>query len=391
MPVYNRIAHFADDMTQWRRSIHENPELGYEEVKTAALVAEKLASFGVDQVVTGLGKTGVVGVIKGGPGKRSIGLRADMDALPMSEEGDVAYKSKNAGRMHACGHDGHTTMLLGAARYLAETRNFDGTVYVIFQPAEEGLAGARAMIQDGLFDKFPMDAVYGMHNWPGMQVGHFAIKHGTMMAAADRFDVTIRGRGCHAAQPHNGIDPVFITSQIVGALQSIASRFVDPAEPVVVSVTEIKAGSAYNVIPETAYFRGTIRTLTPETRKRAEELFRQIVNGVAATFGAAVELQYHLGYPPTVNESNAVDLARRVARDLAGDESVHEFPAASMGGEDFAFMLEQKPGSYILVGNGTEGRHARGLHNASYDFNDAALPVGASYWAKLVETALPKS
>jgi amidohydrolase len=391
MPVYNRIAHFADDMAQWRRSIHENPELGYEEVKTSALVAEKLASFGVDEVVTGLGKTGVVGVIRGGNSKRAIGLRADMDALPMQEEGEVPYKSKNAGRMHACGHDGHTTMLLGAARYLAETRNFDGTVYVIFQPAEEGLAGARSMIEDGLFDRFPIDAVYGMHNWPGLPVGHFAIKKGTMMAAADRFDVTVRGKGCHAAQPHNGTDPVYITSQIVIALQSIASRFVDPSEPVVVSVTEIKTGSAYNVIPESAYFRGTVRTLTPDTRKQAETLFRQIVQGVAATYGATVELQYHLGYPPTVNETGAVDLARNVAADLAGTDSVHEFPAASMGGEDFAFMLEKKPGSYILIGNGTEGRHARGLHNASYDFNDASLPIGASYWAKLAETALAKA
>ncbi|MDB5364220.1 MAG: Amidohydrolase family protein [Rhodospirillales bacterium] len=390
MPVYNRIAHFADDMVRWRRTIHANPELGMEERETAALVAQQLAAFGVDEVVTGVGRLGVVGVIRAGNSRRAIGLRADMDALPIEEEGNVPYRSNNPGRMHACGHDGHTTMLLGAARYLAETRNFDGTVYVIFQPAEEGLGGAEAMLADGLFERFPVETVHGMHNWPGLPEGHFAIRDGTMMAATDQFEVTVHGKGCHAAQPHKGVDPVFVTSQIVGALQSIVSRRIDPAEAVVVSVTQLQAGSAHNIIPETSWFRGTVRTTSKAARHQVHALFGEIVTGIAATHGATVAIDYQLNIPPTVNEAGAVALARRAAAALVGADALHEVASACMAGEDFAFMLEKKAGSYMLIGNGTEGRHANGLHNPSYDFNDAVLPTGASYWAKLAETALPK-
>jgi amidohydrolase len=390
MPVYNRIAHFADDMVRWRHAIHANPELGMEEHATAALVAEQLVSFGVDEVVTGVGKLGVVGVIRAGSAPRAIGLRADMDALPITEEGDVPYRSNNPGLMHACGHDGHTTMLLGAARYLAETRNFDGTVYVIFQPAEEGRGGAEAMLADGLFERFPVDSVHGMHNWPGLAAGHFAIRTGTMMAAVDQFDVTVRGKGCHAAQPHKGVDPVHVTTQIVGALQAIVSRRIDPAQAAVVSVTQLQAGSAHNIIPETCWFRGTVRTTSHDVRHQVRALFHDIVTGIAASHGASVEIDYQLNIPPTVNDAGAVALARTAAAELVGDSSLHEVASSCMAGEDFAVMLEKKAGSYILIGNGTDGRHANGLHNPSYDFNDAVLPTGASYWVKLAETALRK-
>lgn len=274
--------------------------------------------------------------------------------------------------------------------YLAETRNFDGTVYLIFQPAEEGRGGAEAMLADGLFERFPVDTVHGMHNWPGLPAGEFAIRVGTMMAATDQFEVTVRGKGGHGAQPHRTVDPIFVTTQIVGALQSLVSRRIDPAQPAVVSVTQLQAGSAHNIIPETSWFRGTVRTTSHEVRQQVRDLFHEITTGIAASFGATVEIDYQLRIPPTVNEANAVALARAAATELAGEGAVHDVESSCMAGEDFAFMLEKKAGSYMLIGNGTQGRHGTGLHNSSYDFNDAILPAGASYWAKLVETALPK-
>jgi hippurate hydrolase len=376
-------------MESWRHSIHANPELGYQEFETARLVAGKLKEFGVDEVIAGVGGTGVVGIIRAGSSARAIALRADMDALPIQEEGAAPYRSTADGRMHACGHDGHSTMLLGAAQYLSSTRNFDGTLYLIFQPAEEGLAGAAAMIRDGLFERFPADAVYGMHNWPGMKLGQFGIRPGPIMAANDRFDIVIRGVGCHAALPQRGIDPIVVASHIVVAAQTIASRFNDPAHPIVVSFTSIHGGSAYNVIPETVQLRASIRTLSPEIRLKTEALLRQIVSGVAESFGAGAEITHASGYPPTVNEPNATLFARSVAADIVGPENVLALENAMMSAEDFAFMLEQKPGCYILVGNGADAEHRHPLHSPHYDFNDAVLPIGASYWARLAESALP--
>ncbi len=387
MPIVNRLAEFHDEITAWRRDFHENPEILYETVRTAGRVAELLESFGADEVATGIGKTGVVGVIKGrnGGSGKTIGLRADMDALPIEEITGKEYASKTPGKMHACGHDGHTSMLLGAAKYLAETRNFDGTVVLIFQPAEEGGAGAKAMIDDGLMTRWGIDEVYGMHNQPGLPVGEFSIRKGPVMAATDEFAVKITGRGGHAAKPHETIDPVVAGAQIVSALQSIASRNADPLKSVVVSVTVFQAGNAFNVIPQEVTLRGTVRTLDAGVRELAEERFKSIVNGVAEAMGASAEIEYILGYPVVVNHDDQTDFAAEIAEGVAGEGKVGRDMAPMMGGEDFAYMLEERPGAFIFCGNGDSA----GLHHPMYDFNDDAIPVGCSYWVKLIETALP--
>ncbi|CTQ58164.1 MAG: M20 aminoacylase family protein [Roseibium album] len=387
MPIVNRLADLADEITVWRRDFHENPEILYETVRTAEKVAELLESFGVDEVTTGIGKTGVVGVIKGRNGGtgRTVGLRADMDALPIEEATQKPYASKIPGKMHACGHDGHTAMLLGAAKYLSETRNFDGTVVVIFQPAEEGGAGAKAMIDDGLMTRWPIDEVYGMHNYPGMPVGEFAIRKGPIMAATDEFRITITGKGGHAAKPHQTIDPVVVGSKMVSVLQTIASRNANPLDSVVVSVTVFNAGNAFNVIPQEALLRGTVRTLSPEMRDLAEERMNNIVRSIAEAFDARAELEFRRGYPVTANHDDQTDFAAEIAEGIAGDGKVNRNIEPMMGGEDFSYMLEERPGAFIFAGNGDTA----GLHHPEYDFNDDLIPVGCSYWVKLVETALP--
>ncbi|MBD8877263.1 M20 aminoacylase family protein [Roseibium polysiphoniae] len=387
MPIVNRLADFHDEITAWRRDFHENPEILYETVRTAEKVAELLKGFGVDEVVTGIGQTGVVGVIKGknGGAGKTIGMRADMDALPINEITGKEYASKTPGKMHACGHDGHTSMLLGAAKYLAETRNFDGTVVVIFQPAEEGGAGAKAMIDDGLMTRWNIDEVYGMHNYPGMPVGEFAIRKGALMAATDEFHVKITGRGGHAAKPHETIDPIVAGSQIVTALQTIASRNADPLKSVVVSVTVFEAGNAFNVIPQEATLRGTVRTLDPGVRELAEERFKAIVTAIAEGMGATAEIDYILGYPVVVNHDEETDFAAKIAEEVAGQGKVNRDLPPMMGGEDFAYMLEERPGAFIFAGNGDSA----GLHHPMYDFDDNAIPYGCSYWVRLAETALP--
>ncbi|CTQ56621.1 putative hydrolase YxeP [Roseibium album] len=387
MPIINRLADLTDEITAWRRDIHENPEILYETVRTAGKVAELLESFGLDEIATGIGKTGVVGVIKGKNGGkgRTIGLRADMDALPIEEITGKPYASKVPGKMHACGHDGHTAMLLGAAKYLAETRNFDGTVVVIFQPAEEGGAGAKAMIDDGLMTRWPIEEVYGMHNFPGMPVGEFAIRKGPIMAATDEFRISITGRGGHAAKPHDTIDPIVVGSQMVNALQTIASRNADPLDSVVVSVTVFQAGNAFNVIPQETFLQGTVRTLSPEMRDLAQERMELIVKATAEAFGASAELKFIRGYPVTANHDDQTDFAAAIAEGIAGEGKVQRDIAPMMGGEDFSYMLEERPGAFIFAGNGDSA----GLHHPAYDFNDELIPVGCSYWVKLVETALP--
>ncbi len=388
MPIVNRVADLQPDIQAWRRDIHQHPELLYEVHRTAALVADRLREFGCDEVVTGLGRTGVVGVIRGnrpaGKGDvRVIGLRADMDALPIEEATGLPYASKNPGLMHACGHDGHTAMLLGAARYLAETRNFAGEAVVIFQPAEEGGAGAVAMIKDGLMDRFGIEQVYGMHNGPGIPVGSFAIRPGAIMAGGDAVHIRIEGRGGHAARPHKCIDSVLVGAQLINALQSIVSRSVDPLESAVISICQFHAGNARNVIPQTAELQGTVRTLDAEVRKLVERRVREVVAGVAQMTGAKIDLTYDRGYPVTVNHVPQTDVAVRAAREIAGDANVQEMPPL-MAGEDFAFMLEQRPGALIFCGNGDSA----GLHHPAYNFNDEALVFGTSYWIKLVENTL---
>jgi hippurate hydrolase len=388
MPIVNRVADLQPDIQAWRRDIHENPELLYEVHRTAAFVADRLREFGCDEVATGLGKTGVVGVIKGkkpaGKGDiKVIGLRADMDALPIEEATSLSYASKNPGLMHACGHDGHTAMLLGAARYLAETRNFAGDAVVIFQPAEEGGAGAAAMIKDGLMDRFGIEQVYGMHNGPGLPVGSFAIRPGPIMAATDSIDIKIEGLGGHAARPHKCIDSVLVGSQLITALQSIVSRSVDPLESAVISICEFHAGNARNVIPQTAELRGTVRTLTAETRELVEKRVREVVVGVAQITGAKIDLVYEHGYPVTMNHAAQTEFATQVAKEIAGEANVHESPPM-MGAEDFSYMLEARPGAFIFCGNGDSA----GLHHPAYNFNDEAIVYGTSYWIKLVEDTL---
>jgi amidohydrolase len=387
MPIVNRVADLQPDIQAWRRDIHEHPELLYDVHRTAAFVADRLREFGCDEVATGLGKTGVVGVIKGrkpgGGDVKVIGLRADMDALPIEEATHLPYASKIPGKMHACGHDGHTAMLLGAARYLAETRNFAGNAVVIFQPAEEGGAGAKAMIKDGLMDRFGIEQVYGMHNGPGIPIGSFAIRQGPIMAATASIDIRIEGHGGHAARPHKCIDSVLVGVQLINALQQIVSRNVDPLEAAVVSICEFHAGNARNVIPQTAELRGTVRTLTREVKDLIEKRVHEVCAGVAQMTGAKIDLTYEHGYPVTVNHAAQTDFATRIAREVAGEANVHEM-APMMGAEDFSFMLEARPGAFIFCGNGDSA----GLHHPAYNFNDEAIVHGTSYWIKLVENTL---
>ncbi|WP_417247976.1 M20 aminoacylase family protein [Celeribacter sp.] len=384
MPVKNRLAEMLPEITEWRRDFHENPELMFELPRTSAKVADLLRSFGCDEVVEGIAKTGVVGVIKGksNTSGRTIGLRADMDALPIMEATGVEYASKNPGVMHACGHDGHTSMLLGAAKYLAETRNFDGTAVVIFQPAEEGGGGGRVMCEEGLMERFKIDEVYGMHNWPGYPVGKFAIRSGPFFAAADEYVITIEGKGGHAAKPHEAIDSTVVASHVVIALQTIASRNVDPTEQVVVSVTSFETSSkAHNVIPQRVTLKGTCRTLKNEIRDQAEKRITEIATGIAASFGAVATVDYHRGYPVMVNHERETEFAVEAATKIAGE--CVESPLV-MGGEDFAYMLEARPGAYILVGNGDTAP----VHHPEFNFNDEAIPAGSSWYVEMVESRL---
>lgn len=389
MPILNRVASFQQDMTEWRRDLHAHPEIGLDLPRTSAIVAEKLKAFGVDEVITGIGHSGLVGVIRGRHPEngRAIGLRADMDALPIHEETGVPYASQVPGAMHACGHDGHTTMLLGAARYLAETRNFDGTVYLIFQADEEGLHGAPSMIKDGLFDKFPMQRVFGIHNWPTEPVGSFRWRNGPIMAAVGDINIKISGRGAHGAKPNEGIDPILVASYIVTGLQSVISRRVNATDCGVVTIGHIAAGQARNVIPDTAIMQGTARWFKPEVGDLLEKEVRQIVSGVAAAYGAKADVEFKRRVPPTVNDVDATKLAVRAAETVAGSAGVVEMGDPSMGGEDFAYMLQEKPGSYIMLG-AAAGAESFGLHHPKYDFNDDILPVGASYFVTLTEMAL---
>jgi hippurate hydrolase len=385
MPIINRVADLLPEISAWRQDIHAYPEILFDVHRTAGMVADKLKSFGCDQVVTGIGRTGVVGVIKGNkPGARTIGLRADMDALPITEITGLPYQSKNAGKMHACGHDGHTAMLLGAAKYLAETRNFAGTAVVIFQPAEEGGGGGREMVKDGLMERFAIEEVYGMHNYPGLPLGDFAIRPGPMMAAADRIYIDLEGLGGHAARPHVSIDTVLVGAQIINQLQSIVARNVDPLESAVVSICQFNAGTADNIIPQTARLSGTARSLTPETRDLVEKRLFEVVEGTAKLYGAKAKLVYKRDYPVTRNHERQTKFAAAVASSVVGGDRVDEAVAPVMGAEDFSFMLEARPGAFIFVGNGDSA----GLHHPAYNFNDELIPVGTSYWVKLVETAM---
>ncbi|NMA98353.1 MAG: amidohydrolase [Phyllobacteriaceae bacterium] len=387
MPVINRIAEFQTEIAEWRRDLHAHPEVLFDVHRTAGVVTEKLGEFGCDEIITGLAGTGVVGIINGrsNVSGRTIGLRADMDALPMTEKTGAPYSSKTDGKMHACGHDGHTAMLLGAAKYLAETRNFDGRVALIFQPAEEGGGGGKVMLEDGLLDKVAIDEVYGMHNWPGMPLGHFGIRTGGIMAATDRFYIDIEGLGGHAARPQQTIDPIIVAAQLVTALQTIVSRNLDPLESAVLSVTMIEAGEADNVISRTAKVTGTVRTLDGGVQDFIEARLNEFVPSFAASFGAKASIRYARGYPVTVNAEAQTRFAAEVARDVVGADRVDDDVAPSMGGEDFSFMLNERPGAYIFLGNGDSSE----LHTDTYDFNDEAIPVGVSYWARLVEKALP--
>ncbi|NKJ06281.1 MULTISPECIES: M20 aminoacylase family protein [unclassified Rhizobium] len=384
MPILNRAAELQGEVTEWRRYIHTRPELLYAVENTAAFVAEKLRSFGVDEVVTGIGRTGVVGLIRGKGEGRTVGLRADMDALPLTEITGKPWASETPGKMHACGHDGHTAMLLGAAKYLAETRNFNGNIAVIFQPAEEGGAGGDAMVKDGMMERFQIAEVYGMHNLPGLPVGHFAIRKGPIMAATDEFTVSIKGVGGHAAMPHKTIDPIAIGAQIVSNLQLIASRSANPLKSVVVSVTTFNAGNAHNVIPSEASFGGTVRTLDHEMRDLAEQRFKQVVSGIAASHGAEVAIEFHRNYPVTFNHADETDHAIAIAEEIAGAGNVVPDIDPMMAGEDFSYMLLARPGAFIFVGNGDSA----GLHNPAYDFNDEAIAHGISYWVRLAEQRL---
>ncbi|UAB89743.1 amidohydrolase [Ruegeria sp. SCSIO 43209] len=385
MPIKNRLAEMHEEITGWRRDIHQHPEILYDTHRTSALVAEKLKEFGCDEVVTGIGRTGVVGVIKGKTDTqgRVIGLRADMDALPMQEQTGLDYASKTDGAMHACGHDGHTAMVLGAAKYLSETRNFDGTAIVIFQPAEEGGNGAEAMCKDGLMDRFGIQEVYAMHNVPGVPTGQFAIRSGPLLAAADEFDIHLEGRGGHAAKPHETIDTTVMLSQLIVALQTIVSRNADPILQAVLSVTSVETSSkAFNVIPQSAQVRGTVRTHSNEMRDLIETRLSEVAEGIAETFGGTVKVSYTRGVPVTINAEEQTEFAAEAAISVGG--SCDEAPMV-MGGEDFSFMLEERPGAFIVLGNGDSA----GLHHPEYNFNDEIIPMGCSWFAEMVERRMP--
>jgi hippurate hydrolase len=386
MQMIDELESLREPMTRWRRDLHAHPEIAFQEQRTADLVATRLESFGIE-VHRGIARTGVVGKLRAGNSLRAIALRADMDALPIEEANDFAHRSRHAGRMHACGHDGHTAMLLGAACHLARTRRFNGCVYFIFQPAEESEGGGRLMVEEGLFERFPVEAVYGLHNWPGLPVGQFAVMPGPMMACSDGFEIRLLGRGTHAAMPHLGRDPVLAAAALVQALQSIASRRVSATDPVVLSVTQIHAGDTWNVIPAQATLRGTARAFTPAVQDQIEAALHEIAAGVAAAHGVSAEVEYLRRYPPTINSAPEAALAARVAAAVFGAANVHTDLAPTMGAEDFAFMLQKKPGAYAWIGNGgVEGGCI--LHNPRYDFNDAILPLGGAYWVHLAETIL---
>ncbi len=394
MKLIDPIIQFHAELKDIRRAIHANPELSYEEVQTAELVAQKLTEWGIP-VVCGMGGTGVVGVIRNGSSSRAVGLRADMDALPLQEHNTFAHKSKNDGKMHACGHDGHTTMLLGAAHHLAKHRNFDGTVYVIFQPAEEGAGGAKAMMDDGLFEQCPMEAVFGMHNWPGARAGSMGVVSGPMMASSNEFELVIKGKGSHAAQPHMSIDPIMVPVQIAQSWQTIVSRNTSPIASAVLSITKIHAGSATNIVPDSASMIGTVRTFTIPVLDMIEKRMREIAEHTAAAFNAAVEFRFIRNYPPLINHSIETEFSKTVMKEVLGEAGVLTDVEPTMGSEDFAFMLLEKPGCYVFIGNG-DGAHRDvghglgpcNLHNPSYDFNDDLLPIGASYWVTLAERFL---
>ena len=388
MPIVNRIAALSDDMAAWRHDFHEHPELLYDVHRTAGIVADKLREFGCDEVVRGVGRTGVVGVIRGrkSTSGKTIGLRADMDALPITETSGVSYASKTPGLMHACGHDGHTAMLLGAAKYLAETRNFDGTAVVIFQPAEEGGAGGKAMVDDGLMTRWGIQEVYGLHNMPGLPEGHFATTPGPMLASSDSLEIKVLGKGGHAgAGPHKAVDSVLIGAQIVNALQSIVARNVDPLKSAVISITMFQAGTASNIIPETAELKGTVRTLDPEVRDLVERRIGEVADSVARAYGGSAETKYTRLYPVTVNHRREAGVAADVARDIVGPDRVNEHMVPLMGAEDFAFMLEARPGAFVFLGMGD----CNECHHPAYRFNDAILGHGASYWVRLIEKNMP--
>ena len=395
MKLIDAVVDFHSELQSIRRNIHTYPELSYEETRTGDLVAEKLTAWGIP-VLRGMGVTGVVGVIRRGTSTAAIGLRADMDALPMQEFNTFAHASQHDGKMHACGHDGHTAMLLGAAHYLAQHGNFDGTVYVIFQPAEEGGAGAQKMIEDGLFEQCPMQAVYGMHNWPGAPTGSFSVTPGPMMASSNEFEVIVRGKGAHAAQPHKGVDPIMVAVQIAQSWQTIVSRNKSPLDAGVLSITQIHAGSATNVIPDDATLIGTVRTFTLPVLDLMEQRMRDVAAHTAAAFGAEVEFNFKRNYPPLINHAAETAFAVGVMQGIVGVENVDAAVEPTMGSEDFAFMLLHKPGCYVFLGNGDGGHRDAGhglgpcnLHNPSYDFNDDLLPIGATYWIELAQAALP--
>lgn len=397
MKLIDPITQFQSELQQIRRDIHAHPELCFQEQRTADVIAKKLTEWGIP-VVRGMGVTGVVGIIRNGSGQRAIGLRADMDALPVQEINSFPHASKHEGTMHACGHDGHVAMLLGAAQYLAQHGNFDGTVYVIFQPAEEGGGGARRMMNDGLFSDYPMDAVFGMHNWPGVAVGTFGVTAGPMMASSNEFEVVVRGKGAHAAQPHKGIDPIMVAVQIAQSWQTIVARNKNPVDAGVLSITQIHAGSATNIIPDEATLIGTVRTFTTEVLDLIEHRMRMIAEHTANAFDAQIEFHFNRNYPPLINHAKETAFAVEVMKSIVGDDNVNAQVEPTMGAEDFAFMLQEKPGCYVFIGNG-EGAHRDAghglgpcnLHNPSYDFNDDLLPIGATYWVQLAESYLKNS
>ena len=389
MPVINSISNIKNEMQKWRQNLHTFPELGFEENKTSDFIAEKLKEFGIEHF-RDIAKTGIVGVIRGSkPGSGAIGLRADMDALPMPEENNFKHASQNPGKMHACGHDGHVTMLLGAAKYLSETKNFSGTVYLIFQPAEEGLGGGRVMVEEGLFEKFPMQSVWGMHNWPGLDVGKAAVHFGTVMASSDNISISISGRGSHAAIPHLALDPVPVAASIINGLQHLVSRQTDPLKTAVLSITMLNAGTAFNVIPDVVEMSGTCRTMDEEDRNRLENSIKKVSQNIAKGFGLKARVVYERGFPATVNTIKEAEQSVNVVEDVLGVNSASTKMPPSMVSEDFSYMLQERPGAYILLGAGHPGS-GKMLHNSKYDFNDDILPMGASYWSRLVEMQLRK-